>query len=272
MAIDLELQQVHVLVTGASGGIGLETTKLFLEQGAKVTAHYNSNPSTLLSLHFLHSYTSSKADLTSETSVGSLFASAQSQFSSPVQVLVVNHGIWPPQDAFLWEMELEQWKNTMDVNVTSAFLVAKYFLKALAHVQEVKESVMDKVNIVFIGSSAGKYGEKGHADYAAGKSALMYGLTLTLKNEISRIAPKGRVNAIAPGWVKTSANEHALNDPNVVYRALATTPLKKIGNTYDIATQVVWLASSKVSGHVSGHVVDVNGGMEGRLLNMPEDI
>jgi len=100
----------------------------------------------------------------------------------------------------------------------------------------------------------------------------MYGLTLSLKNEIVKIAPKGRVNCIAPGWVKTPMAEDALKDPLVVYRALATTPLKKVGLTSDVASQIAILSSRAVSGHISGEVIMVTGGMEGRLLNMRDEI
>ncbi|KAJ4480956.1 NAD(P)-binding protein [Lentinula aciculospora] len=274
MPLDLELQDVHVLITGASGGIGLETAKLFLKQGAKVTAHYNSNSTTLRSLESQFPSTqlfSVQAELTSESSIESIFASARAYFGLEVQILVVNHGIWPSQDKMIWEMELEQWNRTIDVNLTASFLISKHFLRSLAK-DEVKDEVKMNANIVFVGSTAGRFGEKGHSDYAASKSALMYGLVLTLKNEIVKIASQGRVNCVAPGWVRTPLAEEALRDPDVVYRALATTPLKKVATTYDTAMQIVLLSSTKVSGHVSGQIVNVAGGMEGRLLNKPEDI
>ena len=120
--------------------------------------------------------------------------------------------------------------------------------------------------------------------------AMMYGLTMSLKNEIVQIAPRGRVNTVAPGWVRTPMAESALQNPQIVYQALATyvshslslaivgspcsfrTPLKKVATPEDIASQIVVLSSSTVSGHVTGQVIMVEGGMEGRLLNHPEDI
>ncbi|KAJ7064949.1 NAD(P)-binding protein [Mycena amicta] len=264
--MDLQLQDVHVLITGASGGIGLATARLFLEQGAKVTAHYNSNRTNLKGL--LDEFGPARvfagqAELTSEPDVARLFAEASAALG-PVQVAIINHGIWPTEDVPVSEMQLSQWRATIDTNLTAAFLVSRDFLKQLKHAPD---SLKEKASICFVGSTAGKYGEAGHADYAATKSALMYGFTLSLKNEIVKIAPRGRVNTVAPGWVNTPMAEEALKDPVVVYRALATTPLKKFAEPWDVATQIVVLSSPSLSGHVSGQVVMVEGGMEGRLLN-----
>ncbi|KAI0347570.1 NAD(P)-binding protein [Trametopsis cervina] len=269
--MDLQLDNVHVMVTGANGGIGLETARLFLKQGARVSAHYRTSSSNLEAL--LTSYGPSRieaiqGDLTQEASVADVFSAAARGYG-PVQVLVVNHGYWPPADVPLVRMELDQWRGTVETDLTSAFLVVREYLRGL---EGAGANVRSKASVVLIGSTAGKYGEAGHADYAASKSAMMYGLTLTLKNEIVKIAPQGRVNCVAPGWVRTPMAESALQDPEVVYRALATTPLKKVAEPMDVATQVVLLSSSAVSGHVTGQVVMVEGGMEGRLLNKPEDI
>jgi len=266
--MDLGLGNVHVLVTGASGGIGLETAEVFLQQGAKVTAHYNSNDQTLQPLTVRYGadkVQALQADLTLEGDVSRLFSRASS-FFGPVQIVIVNHGVWPTANQPVVQMSLDQWRSTMDINLTSSFLVSREFLKGI---QSAPAALKAYASILFIGSTAGKIGEAGHADYAASKSAMMYGLTLTLKNEIVKIAPQGRVNCIAPGWVKTPMAEDALNDPNVVYREMATTPLKKFGLTSDIANQVVILSSPRVSGHISGEVIMIAGGMEGRLLNLP---
>lgn len=269
--MDLQLQDVHVLVTGASGGIGLETARLFLEQGAKVTAHYNSNLSPLSSLLTEFGPTrviAAQAELTAESDVARLFAEASAALG-PVQVAIINHGIWPTADILVADMPLARWRTTIDTNLTAAFLVAREFLKQL---RLAADTFKEKASICFVGSTSGKYGELGHADYAATKSALMYGFTLSLKNEIVKIAPRGRVNTVAPGWVKTAMAEEALKDPTTVYRALATTPMKKVAEPWDVATQIVVLSSPVLSGHVTGQVVMVEGGMEGRLLNLPADL
>ena len=80
----------------------------------------------------------------------------------------------------------------------------------------------------------------------------MYGLMPTLKNEIVSIAPQGRVNSVNPGWVATPLAEKTLEDKKFVERALATTPLQKVGRPADVARQVAVLASPVLSGHVNG--------------------
>ncbi|TFK37526.1 hypothetical protein BDQ12DRAFT_736063 [Crucibulum laeve] len=268
--MDLGLTGVHVLVTGASGGIGLESVRVFLDQGAKVTAHYNTNSSSLTPL--IEKYGSNRiqsiqANIGEEASVLDMFSSASKTFKA-VQVLVVNHGIFPPP-APLWEISLERWQNTLNINLTGSFLVTREYLRQL---KSESDSVKEKASIVFIGSTAGKIGCASYADYAASKSAMMYGLPLSLKNEIVKIAPRGRVNAIGPGFVKTEMIAEALKDPKVLYMDMATTPLRKVATPFDVATQIVLLSSQKVSGHVNGQVVMVDGGLEGRLQNQPEDI
>ncbi|KAF9265053.1 NAD dependent epimerase/dehydratase [Marasmius fiardii PR-910] len=270
--LDLDLAGVHVLVTGASGGIGLATARLLLEQGAKVTAHYNATSDILQDLQHSPKLFLAQADLTSEDAVKSLFASAVEHLGT-VHVVVVSHGVWIRDDVFLKDMTLERWKQTMDINLTSTFFVARQFLKGLEEAKTRGEDFdrIGQASIVFVGSNGGRIGEAMHADYSSAKSAMMYGLTLSLKNEIVKIVPRGRVNCVAPAWVYTPMAADALKDPAIVYQSLATTPLKKFGDPFDIAAQIAILASAKVSGHITGQVVYVTGGMEGRLLNVRED-
>jgi 3-oxoacyl-[acyl-carrier protein] reductase len=117
-----------------------------------------------------------------------------------------------------------------------------------------------------IGSTAGAFGEAGHADYAAAKGAIMTGLLLSLKNEAARIGPGVRVNVVAPGWTVTPMiGEKGIDDDHIA-RVTSTMALKKLGRPEDVAAQVVVLASDDVSGHLTGQVVTVAGGMEGRII------
>ena len=132
-----------------------------------------------------------RADLTVETEVERMFDEVRAALGS-VDVCVAVHGVWPREDVPVWELPLERWEETLRQNLTATFLVARGFLR------EVERN--GHGSLVLVGSTAGVFGEAGHADYAASKSAILGGLLLSLKNEIVRIAPLGRVNAVAPGW------------------------------------------------------------------------
>ena len=92
------------------------------------------------------------------------------------------------------------------------------------------------------------------------------GLLLSLKNEIVRIAPSARVNAVAPGWTESPMTRGHV-DPAAIRRVSRTMALRKVAQPDDVARQVVVLASDELSGHVTGQVITVAGGMEGRVVH-----
>ena len=172
-------------LTGASGGIGLDTAKLYCCKstrlvrfvmppersdlpalGAEVTAHYNTQSGRLERLSNANDNLQAvQAELSDETSVTNMFTAIA--HAGPVQVLVVNHGIGPTEDVPVADLTLQRWNHTIATNLTSSFLVCREYLKLLrVATPEVKE----KAAIVLVGSTAGKYGEVGHADYAVAKS------------------------------------------------------------------------------------------------------
>src|SRR3989442_913368 len=120
--------------------------------------------------------------------------------------------------------------------------------------------------LILVGSTAGIVGEAGHADYAAAKSAILGGLLLSLKNEVVRKSPLARVNAVAPGWTESPMTRGHVSEEQVG-RISRTMALRKVALPEDVARQVVVLASPLLSGHVTGQVVTVAGGMEGRVIH-----
>jgi 3-oxoacyl-[acyl-carrier protein] reductase len=246
------------VITGASGGIGSACARAFAAEGARVLVHYHRGEERARALaEELGGVPLAQADLTVEDDVDRLFEEARAAFGS-VDVCVQVQGVWPREDVPVWELPLERWEDTIRQNLTTTFLVAREFLREVAK--------NGSGSLVLVGSTAGIFGEAGHADYAAAKSAVTGGLLLSLKNEIARIAPLGRVNAVAPGWTE-SPMTRGLVDPERVREVSRTMALRKVARPEDVAAQVVVLASDSLSGHVTGQVVTVAGGMEGRTVH-----
>jgi 3-oxoacyl-[acyl-carrier protein] reductase len=258
--MDTGLQGKGVVVTGGAGGIGSAIARAFAAEGARVAVHYRSNEERASSIAEEIGGAAVYADLTVESEADALIPSAV-QAIGRTDVLVANAGAWPPQDEPVWEKSFDHWRETIAANLDSVFLSCRSFLR---HVATTGEG-----NILIVSSTAGLFGEAGHSDYAAAKGALASGFLKSLKNEIVRIAPLGRVNVVCPGWTLTEMARATLEDPGVEARVTRTMALTKLGVAEDVARVVVSLASDRISGHVTGEVVTVAGGMEGRVLHDP---
>ena len=255
-----------VLITGASGGIGSETARAFAEEGARLVLHYNSNRegAEALSRELDSETLIVQADVSDESAVEAMYANALGAFSR-LDALVVNAGIWIADEAPVHAMTLEQWRRTMDADLTGAFLSCRGFLRHVADVPR------DDASIVLVASTAALFGEENHTDYAAAKAAIAYGMTRSLKNEIVRIAPRGRVNCVCPGWVDTPMAAASMEDPTAIPRVTATMALRKIAQPEDVARAIVFLTSPLLAGHLSGTIMPIAGGMEGRWLHQTKD-
>ena len=247
-----------VVVTGASGGIGAACARAFAAEAARVVVHDHRGEERARALATeLGGAPVVPADLTREEDVERLFAEAREAVGA-VDVCAAVAGVWPSADVPVWELSLARWEETLRANLTATFLTARAFLREVARTGH--------GSLVLVGSTAGLVGEAGHADYAAAKAALQGGLLLSLKNEIVRIAPRGRVNAVAPGWTESPMTRGHV-DPEAVRRVSRTMALRKMAQPADVAAQVVVLASDVLSGHVTGQLVTVAGGMEGRVVH-----
>jgi len=159
-----------------------------------------------------------------------------------LDILVVNHGVWPPDDVPLAQMTDAQWESTRRANLDAVVYVCRAAIPHLA----------PGGTIVLVSSTAGQRGEAFHADYAATKGAVI-SFTKSLAVEL---APRLTVNCVAPGWVDTEMSEATLRSkPNI----LKTIPLGRAASADDIAGPIVFLCSS-LARSITGEVLNVNGG------------
>ncbi len=265
-AMETALAGLCVAITGASGGIGESLVDAFASEGCSLGLHARTRASELASLVARKGLAGralcEAADLRDEGEVERAFDAWAKRFGR-VDVCVANAGIWPAEPEPLQRISPARVREVIDVNLLGALWTARAFLRALARSGPRPDG--RGASLILIGSTAGRFGEAGHVEYAASKAAL-HGVVRTLKNEIVQLDPAARVNLVEPGWTRTAMAEVALADRATVERVLATRPLRQLAEPHDIARICVALASPAISRHVSGEIVTVAGGMEGRLL------
>lgn len=172
-----------------------------------------------------------------------------------LDILVANHGIWPPDDVAIDGMTEEQWRRTLAVNLDAVFGLVKHAVAAMKE-QSTADATSPRGRIVLVASTAAQRGEAFHCDYAASKGALI-SMTKGLSTEL---APhRIYVNCIAPGWVDTDMAAGALADPVAGPRALRAIPLGRVGTPDEIAAPALFLCTDWAN-FITGEVLNVNGG------------
>ena len=220
----ISLAGKRALVTGGTRGIGRATVELLRAAGAEVVAAGRRT----------------HGDLADRAAVEALGRS----FEGPLDILVVNHGVWEAEGVALERMSAAQWRSTLAQNLDAVFHL----------VQVLGPRMAEGGAIVLVASTAAQRGEAFHADYAASKGAVV-ALTKSLAVEL---APRVRVNCAAPGWTDT---EMAAKPYEGGGRAAieATIPLGRVATAADVAGPIVFLCSD-LARHVTGEILNVNGG------------
>ncbi len=270
--MDLKLKDKVVLITGASGGIGRAMAEAFAGEGARIALHghrqwdalrdWTATQSWSENAHCVH------ADITDPGQVDAAFDEIVDRWGR-MDVCVANAGIWPPEHQTAGELSEERVRSVIEVNLLGAMWTARAFGRTLQRTGPRPDG--HGASLIFTGSTAGRFGEAGHADYAASKAGVV-GLARSLKNELVEHDPYARVNVIEPGWTVTPMTRREVEEPGLVSKVVRTMPIRQLARAEDIARTALWLASSAAARHVSGQMITVAGGMEGRVLWEGDDV
>jgi 3-oxoacyl-[acyl-carrier protein] reductase len=237
------------IVTGGARGIGKEIVTTFIENGASVY-FIDLNES-----EFMDEYEKIAAD--KGVSVGFRQANVADEDqvkeavegiieeSGGIDIVVNNAGI--TRDGLIFRMSAKDWHDVLEVNLTSAFYVTKTIARHL-----IKRRGGSIVNIASI---VGVIGNAGQANYSASKAGLI-GLTKTTARELA--SRNVRVNAVAPGFIKTPMTDKLKDEQKEALQAQI--PLVRLGEPSEVASTVLFLASD-MSSYITGQVIGIDGGM-----------
>lgn len=254
MPLPLSLEGKIALITGGSRGIGAAAVRLFVRAGARVFFSYEKSKAAAENLVHECGDSNCAALASSLNDIGpaqELVSGCLRRFGR-LDILVANHGVWPPDDHSVAELPDEQWRSTVAVNLDSVFGLVKHSVAAMKKTSSAKSPA----HVVLVSSTAGQRGEAFHCDYAATKGALI-SMTKGLASELIR--DHIYVNCVAPGWVDTDMSRPALDDSTTARKVLATIPLGRVATPEEIAAPILFLCT-RHAGFIVGEVLNVNGG------------
>lgn len=247
--LSIDLSARRAVVTGGSRGVGRATALMLGRAGAHVGISYRSRAeeagAVVQELEALGVRAwAQESDLADPAAAETLFRRVDQEFGG-LDIFIGNAGIWPPDHVALAEMSEEQWRRTLTVNLDGVFRTTRAAVRRIGA----------GGRVVLVGSTAGQRGEAGHADYAASKGALIS----FVKSIAVELAPLGiTVNCVAPGWIDTEMVAEPFAEGGRA-RIEAEIPVGRAATADEVAWPILFLCSG-LAGHITGEVLNVNGG------------
>lgn len=244
-----DFKDSHVLVTGATRGIGKAISKAFLHSGAKVVGVYGGNKEAAASYlqevgDLAENLKLYQCDVSSPSEVEKLFEHLEESLST-LDVLINNAGI--RKDNIMALMGAEDWQKVIDINLTGSFLMAK---QAVLLMMKKKYG-----RIINITSPVAHLGFAGQSNYAASKAGQV-AMTKSLAKEVAK--KKITVNCVSPGFIQTDFIDDLSEEQLKEYKKLV--PMRRFGKVEEVADAVLFLATPAAA-YITGAVLEVNGGL-----------
>tara|TARA_B100001741_G_scaffold39226_1_gene27811 strand:- start:12 stop:746 length:735 start_codon:yes stop_codon:yes gene_type:complete len=240
----ISFKNKKILITGATGGIGGEIVKKFTSLGGNVVAT-GTNTEKLDLLKKEHpSLNVIKFDISEHSKIEEFIDNATTQLTG-LDILVNNAGT--NRDNLSLRMKDEEWKDVIDINLTSTFLLSKYAIKKM-----LKNKYGRIVNIT---SVVGHTGNLGQSNYSASKAGII-GMTKSLAIEYAK--KNITLNCVSPGFIQSRMTDKIIESVKAVLTSRI--PMSKLGNGEDVANSVAFLSSDQAS-YITGETIHVNGGM-----------
>ena len=256
---DRPLTEQVALITGGATGIGKAISRAMHEAGAAVAVNYHNDSDAAHEIVASIEAEGGTAlavygDVSDPNDVTGMFERVISELGT-VDVLIGNAGV--QKDAPFLKMSLDQWEGALKVDLTGLFLCMQAAAREFVNRGVVPHKSRAAGKIVCISSVHQLIPWAGHANYAAAKG----GVEMLMRSVAQELAPQRiRVNALAPGAIRTPINESVWSKPESLSKLMELIPYNRIGEPEDVAAAAVWLASD-ASDYVTGSTLYIDGGM-----------
>ena len=241
----IDLKNLNVILTGATGGIGGAILEKLYNYNAKIIATGTNEQKLKIIKEKYKNVITKKFDISDHTQIEQFIDECNEFLENRIDILINNAGV--TQDNLTIRMKKDEWDKVIDLNLTSNFLITKKVIKKMLKNKNGK--------IINITSVVGHTGNLGQANYAASKAGLI-GMSKSLALEYGKKNIK--VNSISPGFIKSEMTDKISENFKAILEAKIS--LERFGAPEDVANAVVFL-SSNLSDYITGETIHVNGGM-----------